>query len=1147
MAKKGLSLSGGGARGSFQIGALKALYEVYGFRPDVIGSTSVGSVNGIKLAAEPPPKDNDAKLILEAVAAKKNDPQLRVLGELVGEWLAFVSPSDFFAVREPFKGTPLEEFVAKLNEPSYDEPADVTIRNVATNFLVAMNIPIVNWVVSLANAAEIDAIIKLVRGLFRENALLSLSPVEARLRDPARLDLAKLAKGTPLYMALVSLETGRLRYVTNKSEFVERDGKTPVATALMAEDFDPAIDPNLTPEVRSRLLGQVDGYKAAVGEMKTYRAEYNLEKTSKGRRRELIDLVEQARERGNYFSDGIEQQIKAFQVRNTVDPVLGVLGSAAMPVYFEPAVIGVEQYIDGGLREIIPVEIVASHEVEELVAIVCSAQTLPATDSMSAAGLPAVAMRALADIALEEIVEDDQRISHQHKMKVTQIAPTFDVHDVVVVQPSLIEISMAYGWMRAADEMHPADEPDRPVFRRLSDAITWARLRCLRLEREWGAHLRHYAYSTLAEGLCYELRGLRWAILQLVRRRSALGLPAHPDQLSWFTGWEREWRTTGPIQEPASTVWGLILARDLARTPPLVLGTIAPAASWDQYQPDGGVFVDQGSLRRYWIVRGAIFEDPSGAPRTGRQIPLPHGVHQFLPRIPAGNHLMAEVQSPASVWLVTRGKRYPANPAMVAAAGLTGAVVALVPTGGLKQIPAGTTPATLGGLVIVDRVHTAVLDEIALSATESTRSSALLHVYNRTASTIRNISVQPVGFDAAAGVAVDAGTPAPNSIPANTIDTVSLRLNPSRAGNFNGAIRISSSDAAMPVFDVPCVIRAAPLGDIADLAFTIETLELEAAVNVGTSTSVTIENRGRRAPDSVVVRIESTGNEFRLPFSNLPVPGDFGPGARVVLPVYFTPLRRGRFDARLMIEIAGQSSAGTSYTRVASLPLTGHGRAAAVAVGSQPNQPALSLSVDLGAVQPPAMNAGRFYIGNQGDQRLDVSALQSSDWIVSESSRVPKPLQIQPGQWVEVPIDVGVYALPSIGPFMVTMKVASNDPISPEVSIAVRGVCAGARIVPQPEFLDFGTVAKGSTVQRPIKLENAGTLDLTIAGLQFARGHFALANPVRLPLTVAPGTSHTLLVQAGPRSGAGQLQDLLTVTISELPDPLRLMIQANFV
>ena len=43
---KGLVLAGGGARGSYQVGAYQALQEV-GWRPDIITGTSVGCLNGV--------------------------------------------------------------------------------------------------------------------------------------------------------------------------------------------------------------------------------------------------------------------------------------------------------------------------------------------------------------------------------------------------------------------------------------------------------------------------------------------------------------------------------------------------------------------------------------------------------------------------------------------------------------------------------------------------------------------------------------------------------------------------------------------------------------------------------------------------------------------------------------------------------------------------------------------------------------------------------------------------------------------------------------------------------------------------------------------------------------------------------------------
>ena len=45
MEKRAVVLCGGGAKGAYQIGALKALKKV-GFKPDIITGTSVGALNG---------------------------------------------------------------------------------------------------------------------------------------------------------------------------------------------------------------------------------------------------------------------------------------------------------------------------------------------------------------------------------------------------------------------------------------------------------------------------------------------------------------------------------------------------------------------------------------------------------------------------------------------------------------------------------------------------------------------------------------------------------------------------------------------------------------------------------------------------------------------------------------------------------------------------------------------------------------------------------------------------------------------------------------------------------------------------------------------------------------------------------------------
>jgi predicted acylesterase/phospholipase RssA len=75
-----LSLSGGGAKGDFQLGALRYLYES-GIRPTIIRSTPVGSVNAIKLAEGYDPADTGRGLAgLERQWEVIEDQQRHVCG-----------------------------------------------------------------------------------------------------------------------------------------------------------------------------------------------------------------------------------------------------------------------------------------------------------------------------------------------------------------------------------------------------------------------------------------------------------------------------------------------------------------------------------------------------------------------------------------------------------------------------------------------------------------------------------------------------------------------------------------------------------------------------------------------------------------------------------------------------------------------------------------------------------------------------------------------------------------------------------------------------------------------------------------------------------------------------------------------------------
>ena len=106
---------------------------------------------------------------------------------------------------------------------------------------------------------------------------------------------------------------------------------------------------------------------------------------------------------------------------------IGALASSSLPVLADPILIGAEHYIDGGLREIIPVDIAARAGVTDLVGICCSSLELPAVDEMTQAGLAAVGLRSLTEIAIAEITHDDLVATGTQGITTTFIAPMFDV------------------------------------------------------------------------------------------------------------------------------------------------------------------------------------------------------------------------------------------------------------------------------------------------------------------------------------------------------------------------------------------------------------------------------------------------------------------------------------------------------------------------------------------------------------------------------------------------------------------------------------------------------------------------------------------------------------------------------------------------
>ncbi len=372
-----LALSGGGSRGSFQIGALRYLYDVVGIAPTIIAGTSAGSVLAA-LLAQGADRDEQRAALADLELIWREMPETSHLYEetswytslrtIAPEWLEV-----FGRLRRP--GRVAGSGRARDDAEDVDPPPDARMWSPfrTVDALLAMRAlgrtgRDLEHVLVAAESAQ---------GLFVPGR------VTTRLADPAVFRPDRVAaSGVRLRIAVVGLESGELRYVTETGGLVDRDDR-PLATAAP------------------------------------------------------IPLADAVR------------------------------ASSAIPVVFPPVVLDGETYVDGGVREVVPVEMAARHlGATRCYAVVASAGG-PAPDSGYATrNILAIASRAYADIMWDEVLRDEIELA-RGSARVTLIQPEVDVHDSLSVDPGLTSLAMDYGWMRAADVVTGADDAQLDVTRRI--------------------------------------------------------------------------------------------------------------------------------------------------------------------------------------------------------------------------------------------------------------------------------------------------------------------------------------------------------------------------------------------------------------------------------------------------------------------------------------------------------------------------------------------------------------------------------------------------------------------------------------------------------------------------------------------------------
>jgi len=129
-----------------------------------------------------------------------------------------------------------------------------------------------------------------------------------------------------------------------------------------------------------------------------------------------------------------------------------VLASASIPVVYPPIELGGEYYVDGGVREILPLALAfnrlgAGH-------IFAAVATKPGVDEWpdpGDRGLFEIARRVTAEIGPDETLRKEIEPPRGWGRRVTVVVPELDVHDALTIDQELIAASIDYGYMRAAD------------------------------------------------------------------------------------------------------------------------------------------------------------------------------------------------------------------------------------------------------------------------------------------------------------------------------------------------------------------------------------------------------------------------------------------------------------------------------------------------------------------------------------------------------------------------------------------------------------------------------------------------------------------------------------------------------------------------
>lgn len=515
-----LVIAGGGARSSFEIGALKYLYRHQQLDPAVISGTSAGS-------------------ILAAVLAQHSDPadQLRALEQLEAIWAGMRQSSDMFAEQEWF--TALREHIPTWRKVVALRERRANRVSLAAGLadLLAKPREAVARITGdrdhgeqpahghgtsgpdggqLPEAAAAEVAAAAVAKAAPTTGTEEGAPANRQVTPDTDIDAGTPPEHERHWSPTHALETLSTLWEAGRSsadlEFILRGAQQQRSAFRPGKIVDRLLDPEVFSA--ERLARSALDLRIAVVSLESGELRY-------------IDQNGRLRDR----SDAVLPDL------GPVGMFEAVLASCSIPGVFPPVPLAGEHYIDGGVRENIPAAVALDRaDVDRCFVVVAAPEGVAATSDFAQKDLMEILMRSTAEIGPDEIQRDEVRYARARGAVVIQ--PELDIHDMVTIDPGLVSIAIDYGYLRAADVCEAAN-PARQA--RTRNVVQLRRL-------IWTSEDEAFGPDTTGEPTIEDIAELKIQLRDLIADPGSAHLPPGADQ--WWRTWERH-----PFTIEAEPTW----------------------------------------------------------------------------------------------------------------------------------------------------------------------------------------------------------------------------------------------------------------------------------------------------------------------------------------------------------------------------------------------------------------------------------------------------------------------------------------------------------------------------------------------------------------------------------------------------------------